>query len=380
MDFKSGEIIFKQDQQGDQAFLIETGNVEIYYTHRGGLETSLAILGPGEIFGEMALIDSSLRSASTRATTACKLFVINKEQLRDKLDSSDLTVQLVVKMLLNRLRQQIRNQTGDNLDIINASAHSEIVLDRIKLESQIRDAHQNKEFVMYHQPIIDIKTSKICGSEALIRWNSPEKGLISPGIFIDLLENSALIIPVGFWIIEECFQQSKLVAQKNPGQKFSISINISARQLSNSGFIDTLKMLILKHGINPENFKLEVTERVFIEGGSVIDFLNKCHALGFEISLDDFGTGFSSLQYLSRLPIDFIKIDRSFVMNILGDEKTKAIVSAIIYLSKKLNMQVIAEGIETEAEFKIMKELGANFAQGYLFSKPVELSRLLEML
>ena len=380
MDFKSGEIIFKQDQQGDHAFLIETGNVEIYYTHRGGLETSLAILGPGEIFGEMALIDSSLRSASTRATTACKLFVINKEQLRDKLDSSDLTVQLVVKMLLNRLRQQIRNQTGDNLDIINASAHSEIVLDRIKLESQIRDAHQNKEFVMYHQPIIDMKTSKICGSEALIRWNSPEKGLISPGIFIDLLENSALIIPVGFWIIEECFQQSKLVAQKNPGQKFSISINISARQLSNSGFIDTLKMLILKHGINPENFKLEVTERVFIEGGSVIDFLNKCHALGFEISLDDFGTGFSSLQYLSRLPIDFIKIDRSFVMNILGDEKTKAIVSAIIYLSKKLNIQVIAEGIETEAEFTIMKELGANFAQGYLFSKPVELSRLLEML
>ena len=380
MDFKSGEIIFKQDQQGDHAFLIETGNVEIYYTHRGGLETSLAILGPGEIFGEMALIDSSLRSASTRATTACKLYVISKEQLRDKLDSSDLTVQLVVKMLLNRLRQQIRNQTGDNLDIINASAHSEIVLDRIKLESQIRDAHQNKEFVMYHQPIIDMKTSKICGSEALIRWNSPEKGLISPGIFIDLLENSALIIPVGFWIIEECFQQSKLVAQKNPGQKFSISINISARQLSNSGFIDTLKMLILKHGINPENFKLEVTERVFIEGGSVIDFLNKCHALGFEISLDDFGTGFSSLQYLSRLPIDFIKIDRSFVMNILGDEKTKAIVSAIIYLSKKLNIQVIAEGIETEAEFTIMKELGANFAQGYLFSKPVELSRLLEML
>ena len=380
MDFKSGDVIFKQDQHGDQAFLIESGNVEIYYTHRNGLETSLAVLGPGEIFGEMALIDSSLRSASTRAATACKLFVISKEQLLDKLDSSDLTVQLVVKMLLNRLRQHNKNKTGDNLDIINASAHSKIVLDRIKLESQIRDAHQNHEFVMYHQPIVDLKTLKICGSEALIRWKSPEKGLISPGIFIDLLENSALIIPVGFWIIEECFQQSKIIAQKYPDQKFSMSINISARQLSNSSFIDTLKMLIQKHGINPKDFKLEVTERVFIEGGSVIEFLNKCHALGFEISLDDFGTGFSSLQYLSRLPIDFIKIDRSFVMNILGDDKTKAIVSAIIYLSKKLNMQVIAEGIETEAEFKIMKELGANFAQGYLFSKPVELTKLLEQL
>ncbi len=380
MDFNAGEIIFKQDQLGEHAYLIETGNVEIYYTHKNGIETQLAVIGPGEIFGEMALIDSSVRSASTRATNTCKLFVINKEQLMDRLGSSDLTVQLVVKMLLTRLRQNNKIKTGDNLDVIHASAHSEIVLDRIKLESQIREAHQKNEFVMFHQPIIDLKTSEICGSEALIRWRSPEKGLVSPGIFIDLLENSALIIPVGFWIIEECFRQSKLINEKSNGKKFSMSINISARQLSNSGFIDTLKSLIAKHEINPKNFKLEVTERVFVEGGSVIDFLNKCHGLGFEISLDDFGTGFSSLQYLSRMPIDFIKIDRSFVMNILADEKTKAIVSSIIYLSKKLNMQVIAEGIETAAESQMMIELGANFAQGYLYSKPVELSRLLEML
>ncbi len=380
MDFKAGEIIFKQAQIGDQAYLIETGNIEIYYTHKNGIETRLAVLGPGEIFGEMALIDSSLRSASTRAATACKLFVINKEQLTDHLDSSDLIVQLVVKMLLTRLRQLNKTKTGDSFDVINVSAHSDIVLDRIKLESQIREAHQKNEFIMFHQPIIDLKTSKICGSEALIRWNSPEKGLVSPGIFIDLLENSALIIPVGFWIIEECFRQSKLIAAKNGGAKFSISINISARQLFNIDFTDILKQLIVKHEINPKNFKLEVTERVFAEGGSVIDYLNKCQALGFEISLDDFGTGFSSLQYLARLPLDFIKIDRSFVMNVLADEKTKAIVSSIIYLAKKLNIQVIAEGIETAAELQLMKELGANYAQGYLFSKPVELSQLLEML
>lgn len=379
MDFKSGDLIFKQDQHGDQAYLIESGNVEIFYTHKGGLETSLAILGPGEIFGEMALIDSSLRSASTRAVSDCRLLVIHKEQLLDKLDSSDMTVQLVVKMLLNRLRLLNKNKAGDNLEIISASAHSDIVLDRLKLESQIREAHQNNEFVMYHQPIIDLKTLKICGSEALIRWKSPQKGLISPGIFIDLLENSALIIPVGFWIIEECFKQSKEIAAK-VDSKFSISINISARQLSNSTFIDTLKSLIKKHDINPKNFKLEVTERVFIEGGSVIDFLNICHSLGFEISLDDFGTGFSSLQYLSRMPIDFIKIDRSFVMNVLNDDKTRAIVSAIIYLSKKLNIQVVAEGIETNEEAEIMKELGTHYAQGYLYSKPVELSTLIELL
>ena len=378
MDLKQGEIIFKQFETGDHAYLIESGRVEIFHRHKNGQETCFAVLAEGEIFGEMALIDSNVRSATSRALTDCKLMLINKEQLLDKLESSDATVQMIMKMLLNRLRQQNQANGGSTFD--NLNSNSVIAIDRLKLEKQISDAHQNNEFKMFHQTIIDLNTGIICGSEALIRWDSPKKGLISPNIFIDILEKSSMIIPIGYWIIEECFKHSKLLRAKAPALNFSVSINISARQLLNITFVETLKTLVIKHGVNPNNFKLEITERVLIEGSSVVDVLNSCHKLGFEISLDDFGTGFSSLQYLSQMPIDYLKIDRSFVMNVLKNDKTKAIVSAIIFLSKKLNLKVIAEGIETQSESQIMKELGSHFGQGYLYSKPVELNKLLEIL
>jgi EAL domain-containing protein (putative c-di-GMP-specific phosphodiesterase class I) len=197
---------------------------------------------------------------------------------------------------------------------------------------------------------------------------------------VDILENSAMIIPVGYWIIEQCFINYKEIKSKNTDLDFSISINVSGRQFLHFNFVSKLKELLLKHDVSPKHFKLEITERILLEGGGVIDVLNTCAEMGFSISLDDFGTGFSSLQYLAQMPIDFIKIDRSFVMNILKDHKTLAVVSSIIFLAKKLNIKVISEGIETVAERQIMQNLGSEFGQGYLFSKPVAFVDFLNLL
>jgi len=224
-----------------------------------------------------------------------------------------------------------------------------------------------------------MSTKKLVGSEALIRWESPAKGLISPGKFVDILENSSMIVPVGYWIIEQCFEHHKEVRKKAPNLDFSISINVSGRQFLHFNFIDKLKELLEKHQVEAKNFKLEITERILMEGGGVIDVLNSCSALGFAISLDDFGTGFSSLQYLARMPIDFIKIDRSFVMNIQKDPKTQAVVSSIIYLAQKLNIQIISEGIETETEHNIMQALGSEYGQGYFYSRPVDFQSFLKL-
>lgn len=380
MQLIKGDYAFKQDQPGDQAYLIESGQIEIFYTHENGETTHLAVLNEGEIFGEMALLDAEMRSASARAFSDCQLMVISKDQLLDKIDAADPTVRLVMKMLLSRLRKKNRSNTISNNKDTQPQKNNSEAIDKLKSEQQINEAYKKNEFVIYHQPIIDFSNNKIIGSEALIRWESPQKGLIAPGLFIDILENSSMIIPVGYWIIEECFRHSKLIQKNKLDGKFSISINISGRQFSNSQFVETLKKLVTQHSIDPSSYKLEVTERVLIEGGVAINILQQCRDIGFEISLDDFGTGFSSLQYLPQLPLGYLKIDRSFVMQILKNEKTKAVVNSIVLLAKNLNLKVIAEGIETKEEEQLLKKMGADYGQGYLYSKPIPLDSLLRLI
>lgn len=379
MRIKKGDFIFKQGQRGQQAYLIEEGQVEIFHTHKDDAETHLAVIGEGELFGEMALIDSSIRSASTRALTDCKLLVIERDQLIDKINASDSVVQLMMRILLKRLRLQNQATTGLLFMNLNTDQNNNAV-EKLRLENQIFEAFKNKEFRIYHQPIVSLKNNVVCGSEALIRWNSPTKGLIVPGQFVDVLENSSMIVPVGYWIFEECFEQYKKIKNLYPQLDFSVSINVSGRQFAQHNFVETLQELVSKHQVPTTAFKLEITERVLMEGGASITVLKQCHEMGFQISLDDFGTGFSSLQYLAQMPIDFIKIDRSFVMHVNKDEKTLAVVSSIIYLAQKLDIKVIAEGIESVAEETTMRVLGSDMGQGYLYSKPVAFEEMLSLL
>ncbi|MGZ3691318.1 MAG: EAL domain-containing protein, partial [Pseudobdellovibrio sp.] len=281
MDFKAQDIIFKQDELGDFAFLIEKGKVEVFQTKKNGQEINLAVLGEGELFGEMALFDANVRSASTRALTDCRLLKIKKEQLFERVNSSDKIVQLIIRVLMKRLQKSNRDQVGETAVtdmsssvIMVKGAENELAVERLRFENEINEAYLKNEFKIYHQPIIEMSSKKLVGSEALIRWESPAKGLISPGKFVDILENSSMIVPVGYWIIEQCFEHHKEVKKKSPNLDFSISINVSGRQFLHYTFIDKLKELLEKHQVEAKNFKLEITERILMEGGGVIDVLN----------------------------------------------------------------------------------------------------------
>ncbi|KYG61187.1 EAL domain-containing protein [Bdellovibrio bacteriovorus] len=393
VDIHKDQIIFSEGDAGDCAYIIEKGRVLIYLS-KDKEDIPLTILGEGEIFGEMALIDNQNRSASVRALEDVRLAIVTKQQVLERVSTADKVVQLLMRVLLKRLRRKnINTPAGTKISDVefdNSGAGddgTQTALDQIKLENQIFQAFQNKEFELFYQPIVNLKTKQINGCEALLRWNSPQHGLVSPNLFIDVIENSSMVIPIGHWIINQALKdlrtvqdQLRLNKKEKMADDFMMSINISGRQFTHSDFVNNLEDLREKHDLQPKNIKLEMTERIMMDGAIALDALKQCHDQGYAISIDDFGTGFSSLQYLTQMPISFLKIDRCFVMKILNDPKSKAVVSSIIHLAHAMDIEIIAEGIENNEEALVLETLGARFGQGYLFSKPVDLGRFLKLI
>ncbi|UOF02040.1 EAL domain-containing protein [Bdellovibrio bacteriovorus] len=393
VDIHKDQIIFSEGDAGDCAYIIEKGRVLVYIS-KDKEEIPLTILGEGEIFGEMSLIDNQNRSASVRALEDVRLAIVTKQQVLERVSTADKVVQLLMRVLLKRLRRKNLNTPAgtkmSEVEFENSGAGddgTQGALDQIKLENQIFQAFQNKEFELFYQPIVNLKTKQVMGCEALLRWNSPVHGLISPNLFIDVIENSSMVIPIGHWIINQALKDLKTIQDQLRDAKktkladdFMMSINISGRQFTHSDFVNNLEDLREKHDLQTKNIKLEMTERVMMDGAIALESLNQCRNQGYAISIDDFGTGFSSLQYLTQMPISFLKIDRSFVMKVLSDPKSKAVVSSIIHLAHAMDLEIIAEGIENNEESLVLETLGARYGQGYLFSKPVDLGRFLKLI
>lgn len=382
IQISNGSVLFREGEQGNCAYIIEEGKILVYLV-REGEEVPISLLKKGEIFGEMSLIDNLPRSASVKALEDCVLTVVTKDQLLERFNSSDSLVQLLLKVMMNRVRKN--NLSYTQIQDLNANQNQDLdqngvdsAIENLKLENRLQEALNNNEFEMFYQPIINIKLNQAIGCEALIRWKDPLHGYVQPDKFIDFLENSRLITPVGNWIFERCFQDyHKLKALF--GQDFMMSINVSSRQFVHPEFMNDLEKLTWKHKIQSKNIKLEVTERVMMDGSVALDILSKCKAKGFNISIDDFGTGFSSLQYLSQMPVSYLKIDKSFVSKISKDMKVLAVVRSMIFMAEALGMEVIAEGVETVEERSALLGLGANYAQGWLYSKAVPVDQFLKL-
>ncbi|MBU3098033.1 MULTISPECIES: putative bifunctional diguanylate cyclase/phosphodiesterase [Clostridium] len=248
---------------------------------------------------------------------------------------------------------------------------SSIIVRRAEIEKGLRNALENNEFEMYYQPQIDIINNKLKGFEALLRWNSAKLGKVSPAEFIPIAEQSGLIVSIGEWIIKMVCLQNSL--WKSKGYLYdTIAINLSGIQLQNDDFEETLKHIINETKINPKFVELEITESIFMKDFErSIKLLTAIRELGITIALDDFGTGYSSLSYLKRLPINTLKIDKSFIDNIDTNEREKVIVDGIILLAQKIGLDVIAEGAETKNQIELLKGMGCNQIQGYYFSRPL---------
>lgn len=246
----------------------------------------------------------------------------------------------------------------------------------LTLESDLQRALQNQEFQLFYQPIIDLATEAILGFEALIRWNHPTRGLVPPNDFIPIAEETGLIIPLGWWVIETACQQIKQWTHQYPNQPLYISVNISNRQFIDPTFIKTIQTILKQHQIPDQTLKLEITEGVAMHNPqAVAKKLEHLQSIGIQLMMDDFGTGYSSLASLRTFSINTLKIDRSFINSMLQENGIE-IVRTIIYMAHNLKMDVIAEGVETDDQAQRLQKLGCEYAQGYYFSKPMDIKNL----
>ena len=248
----------------------------------------------------------------------------------------------------------------------------ERALARLHNENAIRKAIEREEFRVFFQPEVSISGERITGLEALVRWQHPERGLLGPGEFISLAEETGLIVPLGTWILRDACERAVVWQRGRPSDEpLMLRVNVSARQLAQDSFRKTVAAIIKDTGIDPAWLCLEVTESVLIEDPeSSIRVLTELKELGIRIAIDDFGTGYSSLEYLRRLPVDCVKVDRSFVRGLPDNEEDVAIVNAVIELGHALKLSVTAEGVETTDQLGNLQAAGCDTAQGFLFYRP----------
>jgi diguanylate cyclase (GGDEF)-like protein len=239
------------------------------------------------------------------------------------------------------------------------------------LESGLRKALDNNEFVLYYQPLFNLKTSRLIGMEALLRWQHPEKGMIAPGDFIPLAEETGLIEPIGEWVLRTACTQNKQWQDEGYSQ-VKVLVNMSARQFCKKNITELIGDILLETGLSPDYLGIEITESVIMQNvKSTITKLKQMRKMGISLSLDDFGTGYSSLSYLKLFPVDNLKIDRSFVFNITSDPTDAAIAASVILLAHSMNIEVVAEGVETEEQLEVLRRQGCDHVQGFLFSQPL---------
>jgi EAL domain-containing protein (putative c-di-GMP-specific phosphodiesterase class I) len=338
------------------------------------LERSLPIM---KRLGLTALASAPVRSSDSQILGSLCIFFneprqrMEASQLRMLESMADMVAsQLELRSLRNALAEQSARRLRTSTPFAVPSAASEQGWPR---QQDLRRALDQGQFVLYYQPEIELTTRKIVGLEALIRWNHPERGLIPPMEFIPLAEESGLILPIGDWgLLEACKQIQKWCRDDPRHSSLRVCVNLSARQFSRHGLADHVEALLTQYGLSSRQLGLEMTESSLIPNMRIaLEVLGSLRRLGITLLMDDFGTGYSSLNHLHSFPFDVLKIDRSFVGRMTEGDQPMQIVRTIIELARVLGMDVVAEGIETCEQYRLLRQLGCRFGQGFLFARPL---------
>lgn len=374
VSYPAGSRIFSEGETGEVAYLVENGSVGITQERPDGSPVLLKTVQEGEIFGEIALVDHLPRTASASAIQDTVLIAISSQFFYSKLKNADPLLGHMLALVVSRFRQG-NSSTSLNATTVHLAALHDYAVTHIKASQDLSEGIERQEFSVFFQPVVHLQDRTLAGFEALLRWNRPGKGLISPGEFIGLAETTGLILPLGRWMTEEALRVLQIFNSMScpPGKTaLFMSINLSARQLLEPGELDAMIAIVQNSGIPPAQIKFEITESMMMENmDEAIRAMHRLKETGVLLAIDDFGTGYSSLSYLERMPLDNLKIDRSFVIAMRSKDSGHRIASAIAAMAHGLGMDCIAEGIEDSNDERALKALGCKYGQGYLFGKPM---------
>lgn len=376
-----GQRLFSEGDPGHCAYIIESGRLEIS-RRLNDTDHVLAVLGPGDIVGEMALIEDQPRSATAVALEPVSLRTLTREYLQERLQQSDP----LLRHLLRRMSRHVRNQLRphSNTPATNDDSDRTQAVARLHIAQAIQVGLDQGEFELHLQPVVHLCGGAPAGFEGLIRWNRPGFGYVPPAEFIPLAEESNLIMEIGGWTFDAaCAHLRRLDTEgaRHASQKLFIAVNVSARQFTDPRLFEVIENALQKHGVEPQRLKLEITESALIQNFDLaVSVLRRCRAMGFQLALDDFGTGYSSLSYLSRFPVDMLKIDRAFIKDVITNDSGQKIVHAIAGLGTALGMSVLGEGIESAEDAGMLESLGVGYGQGYHYGKAQSVERTLHYL
>jgi diguanylate cyclase (GGDEF)-like protein/PAS domain S-box-containing protein len=274
---------------------------------------------------------------------------------------------------------QAKKRGGGSVEVFGEAMRAR-VLDRMNTEHSLHRALERSELRLFYQPVVDIKENRAIGVEALLRWDHPDQGLVTPNRFIPVAEESGLIIPIGAWVLHEaCHQLRRWQTKRSGGLQGAMEVNLSARQVDDPEIVATVEHILTESGLAPSDLTLEITESALMnDAASALGVLHALKELGVTLAIDDFGTGYSSLSYLQRFPLDILKIDKTFVDELGIASEGSEIIAAVVKLAHALGLQVIAEGVESERQLEELERLDCDFAQGYLFSRPVPAHELVD--
>lgn len=379
--FKAGETIMRQGEKGKCAYIIEEGRVEIILEKPGGKFQKVGTRGAGTMIGEMAIVDNAPRTATVKALEDCKMLEISDEDFSRRLQNADPVLRMTTQVILTRyrdtlVRAEISGETkkwppAEAVEV-NAVDESHAV-ENIKMANEFKAALNSDSIHLHYQPIIELKTEKIAGFEALMRWDHPTRGPISPAVFIPVAEESGIIVEASQWALRESSKALRRIERRTGhSEDLFMSVNFSSEDFAADDFADTVYQTISESDVRPHQLHIEITERLLMDQPEhARETLEMCQKAGMSIAIDDFGTGFSSLSYLHFFPIDTLKIDQSFVRDMHKNDNSLALIKSIIALGKNMKMKIIAEGVEEEKEAQELRDMGCDMAQGYYFAKPM---------
>jgi diguanylate cyclase len=380
----SNEVVFSTGEYGDAAYVIESGCVEVL---AGSTDAPrrIAVLTEGAMFGEVALLDRQARTATVRTLLPTRLVRIERTHVEELLQRADPVIQYLLRLMHERFRNSSSAVShsepsaprGDALAEGKAELHS-LAVQTLSLAHDLADAITADQLVLHYQPILLLDGNVTVGFEALVRWQHPQLGIVSPDEFIPLAEKTGLVHRIGAWVLQRAaadWPALRAWCSDSGGHRPFMSVNLSAPELCAPGIVRSIQDCLAKYNMPAEELRIELTETVIVSSlEAVSGTLHALRALGVGIALDDFGTGYAGLGYLQTLPFSCLKIDKTFVQQMHSSQRSFHIVKSALELSRQLELSTVAEGIEDQATASALREMGTTYAQGFFFARPMPAS------